>query len=145
MLLCIMFMIWSCFAAGSVIIGFERTLQDNGNALAVVEGETLELCVVLLSGTLSFQVEIQIFTPNSSKNYDLLKLVRYYFTPCHHCRSTILYHPCTCGDGKLSCSVPGQKHHTIMLQHHSYWWRGWWGLSNWIDHHQNRWVWDSTH
>ena len=72
----IMFMIWSRFAAGSVIIGFERTLQDNGNALAVAEGETLELCVVILSGTLSSQVEIQIFSPDLSKSYDHIKAAR---------------------------------------------------------------------
>ena len=51
--------------AGAIIIGFERTNQDNGNQLAIREGETLELCVVLLSGSLTFETVFQIFTSGS--------------------------------------------------------------------------------
>ena len=49
------------FSAGVVIIGFERVTQDNGNPLAIREGETLELCVVLMSGTLPFEIQVQTF------------------------------------------------------------------------------------
>ena len=48
--------------AGAPLVGFERTAQDNGNLLAIREGETLELCVVLLSGSLASETVIQIFT-----------------------------------------------------------------------------------
>ena len=50
------------FAAGAPLIGFERTAQDNGNLLAIREGGSLELCVVLLSGTLTSETAVQIFT-----------------------------------------------------------------------------------
>lgn len=56
--------ILSSFLAGVAIVGFERTTQDNGNSLAIREGETLELCVALLSGTLPFQIQFQTFTDN---------------------------------------------------------------------------------
>ena len=48
--------------AGAPIVGFERTAQDNGNLLAIREGEALELCVALLSGSLMSETAVQIFT-----------------------------------------------------------------------------------
>lgn len=45
--------------ADAPVIGFEPS--NNGRLLAIREGEMLELCVVLLSGSLTFETVIQFF------------------------------------------------------------------------------------
>ena len=44
--------------ADASVIGFEPS--NNGRLLAIREGEMLELCVVLLSGSLTFETVIQV-------------------------------------------------------------------------------------
>lgn len=75
------------FHAAGVSVSFERLYQDNGNLLAIREGQSLQLCVIVVSGSLPYeklftvspQSEICLNDINDRKKRNGLS------TACKHC------------------------------------------------------------
>lgn len=57
-----MLVVISSLISDDVVVSFEKLNQDNGETLAIREGQSLQLCVIVESGVLSYE-ELFSVTP----------------------------------------------------------------------------------